>query len=189
MPCSGVCPLDDSGSCQAYNQYLLLCLLKWALSSHFKVLGSISRNREMKSTKVISNPREGREAELATKWPCFLHSEECTGKQFSCLWHRVFLRAMSKRNNQKMIRISIENSILRYQLRKKHGSGNNALVKTETPPCSLLGVMLKKQGMKTQNAESDPESSGHTFYCSVYSGSTQKKLLFFFPFPVFLSCY
>lgn len=143
----------------------------------------------MKCTKGISNPREDREVELAVEWPCFLHGEECMGKQCSCLWYRVFLRAMSKRNNQEMIRMGIGNSILRCQLRKKHGSGNNALMKAETPPCSLLSVTLKKQGTETQNAESDPESAGRTFYCSVYSESTQKKLLFFFPLPVFLSCY
>lgn len=134
-------------------------------------------------------PQRRQGSRVGCRMACFLHGEECMGKQCSCLWYRVFLRAMSKRNNQEMIRMGIGNSILRCQLRKKHGSGNNALMKAETPPCSLLSVTLKKQGTETQNAESDPESAGHTFYCSVYSESTQKKLLFFFPLPVFLSCY
>lgn len=87
----------------------------------------------MKCTKGISNPREGREAELAVEWPCFLHGEECMGKQFSCLWYRVFLRAISKRNNQEIIRMSIENSMPRRQLKTKYGSRNDALMKAETP--------------------------------------------------------
>lgn len=67
-----------------------------------------------------------------------------------------------------MIRMSIENSMLRRQLRTKHGSGNKALMKAETPPpCSLLGVTLKKQGLKTQNAESDPESNQVTLSIAV----------------------
>lgn len=65
---------------------------------------------------------------------------------------------MGKRNNQKMIRMSIESSILRFYLRKKNGFGNNALIKAVTLNCSLLGMTLKKQGMKTQNTESDPRS-------------------------------
>jgi hypothetical protein len=39
---------------------------------------------------------------------------------------------MSKRNDQKMIRVSTDSSILRYQLREKNSFRNNALLKAET---------------------------------------------------------